>query len=194
MRTNISTTTSSFSFDFAPKQTPKTPGGISRGLSSCPITAAFTRHYEQLASLRRRFCCKFGARLPGRGYGETLDSEGQMVDELYALIGGKRTVWAATEAFYRRVLSDDTLSPFFEKTDMAQLHARQSMFISMLLGGQIVYTGKDIAAAHRHVRARGLNDGHFDQALQEVGVPDDKIDEVSKLLESKRTFVLNPGE
>jgi truncated hemoglobin YjbI len=64
---------------------------------------------------------------------------------------------------------------------MAQLRARQSMFISMLLGGQIVYTGKDIAAAHRHARARGLNDGHFDQflelfrqALQEVGVPDDK--------------------
>jgi truncated hemoglobin YjbI len=84
---------------------------------------------------------------------------------------------------------------------MAQLRARQSMFISMLLGGQIVYTGKDIAAAHRHARARGLNDGHFDQflelfrqALQEVGVPDDKIDKVSKLLESKRTFVLNPGE
>src|SRR3984893_1319813 len=39
-----------------------------------PVTA-FTRHYEQLASLRRGFCCKFGARLPGRGYGETLDSE-----------------------------------------------------------------------------------------------------------------------
>ena len=124
-----------------------------------------------------------------------------MVDELYALIGGKRTVWAATEAFYRRVLSDDTLSPFFEKTDMAQLRARQSMFISMLLGGQIVYTGKDIATAHRHARARGLNDGHFDQflelfrqALQEVGVPDDKIDKVSKLLESTRTLVLSPGE
>jgi len=46
-----------------------------------------------------------------------------------------------------------------------------------------------------------VHDGHFDQflelfrqALQEVGVPDDKIDEVSKLLESERTFVLNPGE
>ena len=153
----------------------------------------------------RRFVAVFVVSLvlglPGRGYGETLDSEDQMIDELYALIGGKRTVWAATEAFYRRVLSDDTLSPFFEKTDMAQLRARQSMFISMLLGGQVVYTGKDIAAAHRHARARGLNDGHFDQflelfrqALQEVGVPDDKIDKVSKLLESKRTFILNPGE
>jgi hemoglobin len=81
---------------------------------------------------------------------------------------------------------------------MAQLRARQSMFTSMLLGGQIDYTGKDLAAAHRHARARGLNDTHFDQflehfrqALQEVGVPADKIDKVSILLESKRTLVLN---
>jgi hemoglobin len=122
-----------------------------------------------------------------------------MIDELYDLIGGKRTVWAATEAFYRRVLVDDTLSHFFEKTDMAQLRARQSMFISMLLGGRVVYTGKDIAAAHLHARQQGLNDGHYDrflehfrQALKEVGVQADRIDKVTKLLESKRGTVLNP--
>ena len=124
-----------------------------------------------------------------------------MVDELYALIGGKRTVLAATEAFYRRVLADNTLSPFFEKTDMAQLRARYCMFISMLVGGQNVYTGEDIATAHLHARAKGLNDWHYDrflehfrQALQEVGVQDDKIDKVTKLLESKRRIVLNPAD
>lgn len=122
-----------------------------------------------------------------------------MIDELYDLIGGKRTVWAATEAFYRRVLADETLRPFFEKTEMAQLRSRQSMFISMLLGGRVVYTGKDMAAAHQHAREQGLNNGHYDrflehfrQALKEVGVPPDKIDKVSKLLESKRNTVLNP--
>ena len=77
-----------------------------------------------------------------------------MIDELYDLIGGRRTVWAATEAFYRRVLDDDALRPFFLTTDMAQLRARQSMFISMLVGGKIVYTGKDIAAAHAKARDR----------------------------------------
>ena len=80
-----------------------------------------------------------------------------------------------------------------------QLRARQSMFISMLLGGRIVYTGKDIAAAHRQARAKGLNDGHYDRflehfrrALQEVGVQADKIGTVTKLLESKRRIILNP--
>lgn len=120
-----------------------------------------------------------------------------MIDELYDLIGGNRTVWAATEAFYRRVLADDTIRPFFETTDMAQLRARQSMFISMLLGGRVVYTGRDVAAAHAHAREQGLNDGHFDrflshfrEALHEVGVPADKVQKVMILLESRRSAVL----
>ena len=121
-----------------------------------------------------------------------------MIDELYDFIGGKRRVWAATESFYRKVLADDTLSPFFATADMAQLRARQSMFISMLLGGRVVYTGKDIALAHSHARQQGLNDGHFDrflthfrEALIEVGVQPDKVEKVMKLLETKRSTVLN---
>jgi hemoglobin len=122
-----------------------------------------------------------------------------VIDELYDLIGGNQTVWSATESFYRRVLADDTLSPFFQSTDMAQLRARQSMFISMLLGGRVVYTGKDIHAAHAHAREQGLNDGHFDrflkhfrEALDEVGVGSEKVQKVMKLLEGRRTAVLNP--
>jgi len=121
-----------------------------------------------------------------------------LIDQLYELIGGKRTVWAATEAFYRRVLADDTLSPFFQGTDMPHLIARQSMFISMLLGGRIVYTGKDIAAAHAHAREQGLQKAHFDrfinhfrEALKEVGVGSAKVEEVVKLLEAKRSMVLD---
>jgi len=122
-----------------------------------------------------------------------------MIDQLYDLIGGRKTVWASIDAFYRRVLADDTLRPFFESADMARLRPRQSMFISMLLGGRIVYTGKDIAAAHAYARAAGLKDGHFDsflkhfrEALNEVGVQADKVEKVVKLLESRRSAVLNP--
>ena len=122
-----------------------------------------------------------------------------MIDDLYDLIGGSQTVTAATEAFYRRVFADDTLSPFFKTTNLAQLSSRQSMFISMLLGGRVVYTGKDIHAAHAQARQQGLNDGHFDrflshfrEALHEVGVEADKVEKVTKLLESRRNAVLNP--
>ena len=121
-----------------------------------------------------------------------------MIDELYDLIGGRQIVWAATESFYRRVFADEALKPFFKGSDKSQLVARQSMFISMLLGGRVVYTGKDIHAAHANAREHGLNAGHFDrflqhfrEALYEVGVQPDKAEKVLKLLESKRNTVLN---
>jgi truncated hemoglobin YjbI len=122
-----------------------------------------------------------------------------VIDDLYDLIGGRQTVWAATEAFYKRVFADDTLRPFFKTTNMAQLSARQSMFISMLLGGRVAYMGKDIQTAHAHAREQGLNDGHFDkflshfrEALREVGVEAGKVEKVTKLLETRRDAVLNP--
>ena len=121
-----------------------------------------------------------------------------MIDELYDTIGGRRTIWAATASFYRRVLEDEDLRPFFESTDMAHLHAGQSMFISMLLGGKVAYTGKKIGAAHEHARAKGLIDKHFDAflkhfraALDEVGVKPDKAEKVMKLLQAQRNTVLN---
>jgi hemoglobin len=121
-----------------------------------------------------------------------------MIDDLYELMGGKRTVWAATESFYRRVLQDESLRKFFVSADMPHLRARQSMFISMLLGGRVVYTGKDIGAAHARARELGLTDKHFDAflihfraALDEVGVKPENAEKVMKLLESKRGIVLN---
>lgn len=121
-----------------------------------------------------------------------------MIDDLFEMIGGRRTIWAATESFYKRVLADEQISHFFKGTDMEHLHARQSMFISMLLGGRVVYTGKDICAAHAQARVKGLNDRHFDafvkhfrDALTEVGVRPDKLEKVMQLLESKRGSVLH---
>ena len=104
-----------------------------------------------------------------------------MIDDLYVTIGGGQTVSAAIESFYRRVMEDENLRPFFDSTDMAHLRARQNMFISMLLGGRVVYSGKDINAAHAQARARGLAGEHWDAflkhfraALDEVGVEDRK--------------------
>ncbi|MGE5112819.1 MAG: group I truncated hemoglobin [Acidobacteriaceae bacterium] len=120
-----------------------------------------------------------------------------MIDKLYENIGGNRTIWAATESFYRRVLNDPELRPFFESVDMAKLVAGQSMFLTMLLGGKVVYTGKDIGAAHARVRDLGLTGSHFDSflkhfraALDEVGVKPDKAEEVIKLLQAKRSTIL----
>jgi hemoglobin len=122
-----------------------------------------------------------------------------LIEDLFDLVGGNPTVSAAIESFYDKVLADDRLRPFFERTDMAHLRARQSMFISMLLGGQVVYTGKDIHEAHARARNHGLNDTHFDlflthfrEALEEVGVNAEVAEKVIKLLEDRRNVVVNP--
>ena len=121
-----------------------------------------------------------------------------MIDDLYETIGGRQIVGAAIESFYRRVLEDDTLRHFFDSTDMARLHAGQSMFVSMLLGGRAAHAGREIGAAHAAARAKGLTDEHFDAflkhfraALDEVGVKPENAEKVMKLLEAKRGDVLN---
>jgi hemoglobin len=121
------------------------------------------------------------------------------IDDLYETIGGNQTVRAAIDSFYRKVLADEELRPFFAGTDMAHLRAGQSMFISMVLGGQKVYTGRDIGNAHAQARLQGLNATHFElflhhfrAALNEVGVNAEKAEKAIKLLEGQRGPVLNP--
>lgn len=120
-----------------------------------------------------------------------------MIDKLYELVGGRHIISAATERFYKKVLQDDSLSPFFSGTDMDHLLSRQLMFISMLLGGG-EYRGKDLRSAHALARNQGLNDAHFDTflkhfraALEEVGVKPENAEEVVKLVASKRSTVLD---
>ena len=122
-----------------------------------------------------------------------------MIDKLYDLVGGRHTISAATESFYKKVLEDDSLRQFFGGTDMVELRSRQVMFISMLLGGVGKYPGKDVHSAHALARSHGLNDTHFDTflkhfraALEEVGVKPENAEEVMKLLENKRRTVLDP--
>lgn len=121
-----------------------------------------------------------------------------MIDDLYETIGGRNVIRAAIEAFYRRVLADESLRHFFASTDMVHLRAGQSMFVSMLVGGKVVYTGKEIGPAHANARAKGLTAEHFDAflrhfraALEEVGVKPDKAGKVIELLEAKRGTILD---
>jgi TolB-like protein len=117
--------------------------------------------------------------------------------DLFSLIGGSKTVLAASDSFYRRIVADNSINHFFAGIDLAHLLAHYKMFISALLGGQEPYVGQDVGAAHAHLCPQ-LNDSHFDAflkhfraALQEVGVRDDKAERVIRVLEGKRNVVLN---
>jgi hemoglobin len=122
-----------------------------------------------------------------------------MADTLYQTIGGRLKINAAVELFYQKVLADPSLRPFFEAVGMDHLRERQSMFVSMLLGARVVYTGKDIHAAHEKARKMGMNHSHFDtflkhfrEALEEVGVPPERLDKIIQLLQASSDAVLKP--
>lgn len=120
-----------------------------------------------------------------------------MSDSVYKIVGGREVVLAAVNNFYRRVVADPSLGPFFKNVDVNHLVARQSMFLTMLLGGGPPEARDTIRAAHAPSRALGLTDAHFNAflkhfraSLQEIKVPPDKLEEIMILLEHSRASVM----
>src|SRR5688572_16015791 len=117
---------------------------------------------------------------------------------LYEQLGGEAAVDAAVDVFYRKVLTDDRVSSFFDDVDMDRQIAKQKAFLTMVFGGPVAYTGKDMRQGHTHLVQRGLNDSHVDavieilgDSLREVGAPDHLIKRVADIAESARADVLN---
>lgn len=114
---------------------------------------------------------------------------------LYERIGGAPAVDAAVDIFYRKVLSDDRISHFFDTVDMDAQAAKQKAFLTMVFGGPSHYSGKDLREGHKHM---ALNDMHFDAVienlaatLQELGVGDSQITEIAAIANSVKDDVLN---
>ena len=77
---------------------------------------------------------------------------------VFERIGGEVAVNAAVDIFYRKVLSDDRISHFFDTVDMEAQHAKQKAFLTMAFGGPNNYTGQDLREAHKHM---DLTEEHF---------------------------------
>jgi hemoglobin len=117
-------------------------------------------------------------------------------ESLFDRIGGSDAIQGATELFYRRVLGDPLLAPYFDDIDMDRQIAKQAAFLTMALGGPNTYTGADLRTAH--ARLRGLTDEHVDRVighlaatLRELGVADDDIATIGAVAGSARDEVLN---
>lgn len=120
-----------------------------------------------------------------------------MSASLYDRLGGEPAVSAAVDIFYRKVLSDDRISHFFDDTDMDQQIAKQKSFLTVAFGGPNNYSGRDMKAGHAHLVSRGLNDSHVDAVIEllggtlaELGVGQTDIQEVAAIANSVRDAVL----
>jgi truncated hemoglobin YjbI len=115
---------------------------------------------------------------------------------VYERLGGSLAIRSVTEVFYRKVLADDLLAPYFDDVNMDRQIAKQASFLTMALGGPNEYTGDDLRSAH--ARMADLDDKHFDgvvghlaDTLREFGVSEADVSAVGAVAESVRNDVLN---
>jgi hemoglobin len=71
---------------------------------------------------------------------------------LFDKIGGRDAVAGMVGRFYRRVLEDPELAPYFRGVSMDKLRRMQFEFFSAALGGPIAYSGRSVIHAHQHLR------------------------------------------
>lgn len=120
-----------------------------------------------------------------------------MKNTLYERLGGPSAVNAAVDIFYRKMLTDERVSHFFDDVNMEKQILKQKGFLTMVFGGPNQYTGKNMREGHAHLLKRGLNDFHVDiviahleATLNELGADKADIQEVAALANSVRNDVL----
>ncbi len=79
---------------------------------------------------------------------------------LFEALGGTPALKAAVDDFYRRVVADPELAPWFADVDMGALRRHQVLFLSAATGGPAAYDGRDMELAHRGL---GITDAAFDR-------------------------------
>lgn len=101
---------------------------------------------------------------------------------IYEQIGGQEALITVVDDFYRRVLSDPGLAPFFTGTNLPRLKGRQVEFFAAALGGPDQYGGQTMKDVHR---GRGIGQADFDrvatlltETLRNAGVPGHLVDQI----------------
>ena len=117
---------------------------------------------------------------------------------IYERLGGQRAIDAFVPLFYEKVLADDRINGFFRGVNMDAQAVQLNAFLTMAFGGANNYTGKGLREGHSQLLGRGLNDGHFDAALEhinaalsELNVPADLLSDVMVAAEGLRSDVLS---
>jgi hemoglobin len=113
---------------------------------------------------------------------------------LYEAIGGRDAVRAAVTVFYRRLLADPDLAPFFPGGVGARHRAFLATVLGEALGGPERYRGPDLAGAHSHL---GITDaqfdrtaGHLSDSLDELAVPRPLADQVIGIVAGLRPVIV----
>ncbi|WIA33207.1 hypothetical protein OEZ86_006353 [Tetradesmus obliquus] len=111
-------------------------------------------------------------------------------------LGGADGVRTAVDIFYNKVLADNRIKHYFAGTDMKKQRAHQAAFMTYAFGGENHYTGRDMAEVHKKIIPH-LTEEHFNAVvdnfvatLQELGVPQEDIDDACAVVATTKDAVL----
>ncbi|KAI8105801.1 hypothetical protein M9434_000381 [Picochlorum sp. BPE23] len=117
-----------------------------------------------------------------------------LVDKLGGPVAALGFIIPAVELFYKKLLSDDEVSGYFDGVDTDRIKKKQVEFFTYVFGGPAEYSGKDIAEAHKKlIEERGLNEyhfdivaGHFHDTLVELECESEMVEEADAILHTAR--------
>lgn len=117
---------------------------------------------------------------------------------LYQRLGGEAAIKATVDEFYKRVLADPSLAPFFKAKQMKNLEQQQVAFFTTALGGPAIYTGRSMKDAHAKSKIASSHfdavAGHLVATLQHLGISPDLIDEVVAAVGPLKADIVNQKE
>lgn len=87
------------------------------------------------------------------------------MQSLYEKLGQEKTLFQLVGEFYNLVMEDERINGFFQGIDMVKLRQHQLSFLSSLLGGPEIYSGRSMHAAHKYLQ---LREHHFAAVVENL--------------------------
>ena len=116
---------------------------------------------------------------------------------IYEQLGQENGIRAAVDIFYRRVLDDPELKPYFDGVDMTTLRAHQAKLLVQVTGGPVGYEGRELAAAHEGLDITSADFervvAHLAGTLTELGVDAAVVSDVGAAIDGYRGDIVAAG-
>jgi hemoglobin len=97
-------------------------------------------------------------------------------------------------SFYNRILASENLAGYFVGVNMNRLREHQTEFISHIMGGPVVYTGRQLASAHKSLNVKEsdfIEMSHIlEQTLLDNGVEPKDVEVIMNLVVSQKDKIV----
>jgi hemoglobin len=105
---------------------------------------------------------------PAVGGSTSVEEDAIMATTPFERYGGFANVRKIVSEFYDRILSSETLQPYFEGTDMRLLIDHQTKFISSMMGGPGAFSDDALRRAHTRLNVSRKDFVEMTEVLRET--------------------------